>query len=238
MSYKIKKELQKIFETRVVDDRFLTNEGFGLSVTLQGRGAISISPIFSNHAANDLKKIVESCGVLVVRNAFVGMLPTHSASLSINDKGKLQQDPFHIDYKFELGCGDPKTTALYSPLCMERLTPTFYARADAVKKAIAQLARDCSLGPDVIEALNTMASPNYYFSISLREKPARETILQNFPAFTQDVFNIVPPEQKYAHYWRAGERAVVLHPNKGLHIVHGRPESDTDHLQHLQAVLF
>ncbi len=240
MSHEIKKALKKIFETRVVNDRPLTDEGFGFEITLQGRGTVSISPAFRSAAAANLKAIVRECGVLVIRRAYVGMLATHHASIGVNERGKLAQDPFHIDDKKLDPDAEPKVTALYGENFTERAVPTFYARACDVKDAIIGLSCNPALNhaSNVAEALAIMAAPGYCFSLAESEQVPRRVVHEHYPEFTRSVFDAIPPGKKYAHYWQAGEYAVVLHPNDRLHIVHGRPESTTDTRPQLAAVLF
>lgn len=233
-----KKRLQKIFNTRVTDCWPLAGNSFGLGFSLWGRESANLVPFFHRSAENGLSDFVNECGVMVIRNARVMTLPTHKTSEALNARGKLQQDPFHIDYAFDTS-GDPKISALYSRTGGERSVPTYYADAKDVRAAITELAaRNQTLSTEITAAMNAMAQPRYYFSSSSYESAPRELVEKLFPEFTRRVYDLLPEARKYAHYWYAGERTVVLHSNRAGHILHGRPESNEDDDPQLNAVLF
>lgn len=189
----------------------------------------------SKYTNEALCALVNTVSFMILRDATVSSRPNASASSSARTYETLPQDPFHRDEQWSdisFFSKDKKTTrrskeghitALYNHYRCARLAPTFYASTAAVKTALRQLDTT-GLSSEVLGALDQQRAEDYSFTFHPHSLPARQTLQKGWAEFTQEVFNLIPDSQKYAHIWREGQKDVVLHSNES-HLLHARPSS-------------
>ncbi len=211
--------LESVLQHEINSWRFVLPHQHGVEVMLPDKS--SLTHLFNNREGHNvynqaLCALTDDGGFVVLRGASAQIEP--NVTLTSDVDGGLVQDPFHRDYR---GAHLNGVTVLTKHLFAQRNIPTVYASRATVQRAISQLSLD-GKSPIVQEALRTMSRPDYGFSFQEHEMPARNAILDNYPTFTGDVINLIPPAEKHAVAWERGQRLIVIHSNQ-TDTLHARP---------------
>lgn len=180
------------------------------------------------HAA--LFDLVRTFGFVVLKNCAAQTIPDDDASVLSRGKdidGKFIQDPFHYDLAppnhFLNLPPEDYMSGIYKVSTEPREEDTLWALEIDVKDAIRKLDTD-DLPIEVQDALSDMAKPDYHFRLfHPHEHMARTIVKQQYPAFVDDVFRLIPDGRKYRQQWLKDKWDILIHANTYGDALHARP---------------
>ena len=220
--------LERMFNAQIAECELVTP--FALRIAFAQLTDIS-RPIRPNRDSTfdispELSKLSDKFPVVVFENAFPHAPANFTATKGPGTDFTLMQDTFHRD-EWGPQYGDI-TTLLYLPDCEARRVPTYYALEKSVRLVVPQVMKP-SLPDPVREALLRMADDDYSFAFVNREDiRSRAAIIHGYETFVDDVFSLIPDDEKLSVAWDDGTRKVVMHSNQAGKVLHGRPASNEE----------
>lgn len=214
--------IEGIFESRLIKEPVATSIGIQAAFKKPVNIA-SVTQQYRTEGGNNFKykqeaicKLAEMFGVVSLTNATFSDWQDVVLTGNKQGVGLGLQDPFHRD-PFDDG-----VTLLIKLENAVRQTPTDYAYARDVRKAISEIDRK-GMEPEVIEALDFMQEDSFTFSLTdALESRARAIVQNNMPDFNERIFDLIPDHGKLRKHWQSAAPEVVIHSNSNNYIVHGR----------------
>lgn len=170
-----------------------------------------------------LVELSEEIPVLQFSNAYMGRASNSDPSSGWGKRYKMKQDPFHRD---KLGLDRASTSLFFKDRDYEREAPTYFALPDSARRAIKAQIDETTHPKDVNKAMAEMSHPGYSFTLLDKHLPPRQILQKKHEDFTQNTYDLIPDDEKFAHHWKTDEDVVIMFNNQAETVLHARPASN------------